>query len=273
MNIARFFSPTYLRRGLSELKETRDRANRLEVHINQLYSMLLLRHQISAIPPAHLQTRVSGYYNDFFGHGQSLINQLNAGLMAAGEERTLAQFDHILDFGCGCGRTLIPLAMHSANPSGLHGVDIDPEAVTWLAESYPQIGSVKLNAAWPAMLHEQETFDVVYAISVFTHLPEDMEQAWLADISRVSRKGGYALLTVHGNAFFHHLTPRAVQQVQQDGFFYASADTLTDGLPEYYRNSYHTERYIQERWSQHFDVVKVIPMGIDRQDLIVLRKS
>ncbi|SFE77426.1 class I SAM-dependent methyltransferase [Spirosoma endophyticum] len=273
MNMSNFFSFKYLKYGIAEVKETRNRARQNEVYIGQLHSLLMLRDQVSAIPPANLQIRVSGsYYTDFFLHGQSLINKMNHGLAASGVDRTLTQFENVLDFGCGCGRTLIPLAMRSINAKGIHGVDIDAEAVTWLTEHYSQVGSVKLNPSWPTMLHDDQTFDLVFAISVFTHLPEDMEHAWLADISRVLRQGGYALLTIHGDAFFHQLTPAAVQTVQQEGFFYASDDTCTDGLPQFYKNSYHTESYIQERWSQYFDVINVIPTGIDQQDLVILRK-
>lgn len=273
MNIIKLLSPKYLSHGFSELIKTRDRAKKLEVQVEQMYSLLMLRQQISAIPPNHLQIRVSGaYYNDFFLHGQYLLNKLNEGLAAAGAERTLEQVDTVLDFGCGCGRTLIPLSIRSANVKGIHGVDIDQEAIGWLAENYPQIGSAKVNPSWPPMLHENETFDIVYAISVFTHLPEDMEHAWLADISRVMRKGGYALLSIHGEAFFHQLSPSALQTVRDKGFFYASVDSHTNGLPQFYQDSYHLHSYIQDRWSQYFDVVKIIPQGVDKQDLVILRK-
>ncbi|WP_461117185.1 class I SAM-dependent methyltransferase [Spirosoma jeollabukense] len=271
--MSNFFSFKYLKQGIAEVKETRNRARQNEVYIGQLHSLLMLQDQISAIPPANLQIRVSGsYYTDFFLHGQSLINKMNHGLAVSGIDRTLTQFENVLDFGCGCGRTLIPLALRSTNAKGIHGVDIDAEAVTWLSEHYSQVGSVKLNPSWPAMLHDDQTFDLVFAISVFTHLPEDMEQAWLADISRVLRQGGYALLTIHGDAFFHQLGSTAVQTIRQAGFFYASEDTCTDGLPSFYKNSYHTESYIQERWSQYFDVINVISRGIDQQDLVILRK-
>jgi 2-polyprenyl-3-methyl-5-hydroxy-6-metoxy-1,4-benzoquinol methylase len=273
MNISNFFSFKYLKYGMAQIIETRDRAKRNEVYIGQLHSLLILRDQVSAIPPANLQIRVSGsYYKDFFLHGQSLINKMNNGLAVSGVDRTLMQFENILDFGCGCGRTLIPLAICPNNTKGIHGVDIDAEAVTWLSEHYSQIGSVKVNPSWPAMLHDDQSFDLVFAISVFTHLPEDMEHAWLADISRVMRIGGYALLTIHGEAFFHQLSPAAVKTVQQEGFFYAPDDTCTDGLPQFYKNSYHIESYIHERWSQYFEVINVIPKGIDNQDLVVLRK-
>lgn len=268
-----WLSPAKLLTRFHELKDMHQRLKRMEVHTEQLYSLLQLNGLAPAVPPVYLQVRVSGdYYTDFFLHGQFLINQLNAGLAAVGERRTLTEFANVLDFGCGCGRTLIPLALRAGRPASIHGVDIDAESVNWLATHYPQLGSVRVNPTWPAMPHEDARFDLLYAISVFTHLPEAMEHAWLADIARVLKRGGYALLTVHGEAFFGAIAGRAAHQVQREGFAYVAEDTATDGLPEFYKNSYHTAAYIQKQWSLYFDVVRIIPKGLDRQDLVVLRK-
>ncbi len=267
------FSPQRLLTQFYELTSLPQRLRQMEVHTKQLHSLLQLNGLALAVPPVHLQVRVSGaYYNDFFLHGQFLLDQLDAGLTVVNETRSCIDFDNVLDFGCGCGRTLIPLTLRSRRPAGVHGVDIDPEAVDWLAGHYPQLGSVRVNPTWPTMPHADAQFDLLYAISVFTHLPEAMEQAWLADISRVLKPGGYALLTVHGEAFFDAIARQAAHQVRQNGFVYVAGDTLTDGLPEFYRNSYHTASYIRAQWRQYFDVLRIIPKGLDQQDLVVLRK-
>ena len=224
------FSPQRLLTQFYELTSLPQRLRQMEVHTKQLHSLLQLNGLALAVPPVHLQVRVSGaYYNDFFLHGQFLLDQLDAGLTVVNETRSCIDFDNVLDFGCGCGRTLIPLTLRSRRPAGVHGVDIDPEAVDWLAGHYPQLGSVRVNPTWPTMPHADAQFDLLYAISVF-------------------------------------------HQVRQNGFVYVAGDTLTDGLPEFYRNSYHTASYIRAQWRQYFDVLRIIPKGLDQQDLVVLRK-
>ena len=42
-------------------------------------------------------------------------------------------------------------------------------------------------------------FDVVYSISVFTHLDEHMQDQWLSELRRVLKMDGVLLFTVHGS--------------------------------------------------------------------------
>jgi len=42
----------------------------------------------------------------------------------------------------------------------------------------------------PPMSYEDNMFDFVYSISIFTHLPEDMQFAWLQELQRITKPGG-----------------------------------------------------------------------------------
>jgi SAM-dependent methyltransferase len=125
----------------------------------------------------------------------------------------------VLDIGCGCGRIAQPLARYLDASGGYEGFDIVPELVHWCQENitsrwphftfqlvplrnqmYRRAGASASAYRFP---YANESFDLVVATSVFTHmLPADVEN-YTREISRVLRRGGRALIT------FFLLTPES----------------------------------------------------------------
>lgn len=97
----------------------------------------------------------------------------------------------VLEFGAGCGR--VARWWIERSPAAFHGCDIHPKLVAWcqghLAGDFRQ---TKLDPPTP---YEDGAFDLVYALSVFTHMHEANASAWLAELARIVRPGGLALLT------------------------------------------------------------------------------
>ncbi|WP_327432514.1 class I SAM-dependent methyltransferase [Streptomyces sp. NBC_01236] len=119
----------------------------------------------------------------------------------------LAPDSHVLDVGCGSGAMPI-LLRERLGPDGRYtGFEVDRPTVEWcqrhLADdrfrffhhdywnaTYNPAGTREL--AWPV---EDASVDVVLLKSIFTHmLPEDVD-FYLAEIGRVLRPGGKALVT------------------------------------------------------------------------------
>jgi SAM-dependent methyltransferase len=224
-------------------------------------------------PPAHLQRRVVGtYVPQFVLVGDQTIRDFNAVLSR--ESKTFADFQQILDFGCGCGRLL--RSVSEAYPkAALTGIDIDKEAIDWLATSYVQFGRFVVAPHAPPAPIDDATFDLVYGVSVFTHLPERMQFEWLAELRRITKPGAFLLLTVHGENYLK-MFPEEKQKgaYQRGGFLYNDDAGITDGLPDFYKNSYHTESYIRSRWSKHLEIVSYTPLGLENyQDIVLCRWS
>lgn len=85
-------------------------------------------------------------------------------------------------------------------PAQLFGTDIDGESIDWCQSKLGHMATFTVNGFWPPLPFADGFFDVIYSISVFTHLPEDMQTAWLAELRRVAKPGGLLLLTVHSPA-------------------------------------------------------------------------
>jgi SAM-dependent methyltransferase len=52
-----------------------------------------------------------------------------------------------------------------------------------------------------------QSFDFIYALSIFTHLTEPLQSFWVEELGRVLRPGGHLLLTVHGESYLPELAP------------------------------------------------------------------
>lgn len=223
-------------------------------------------------PPPHLQIRVSGeYYPRFIKHGEILLGYLSAALCCVGKD--FASFDKVLDFGCGCARVLRALHYQAVPSQKLYGTDIDAEAIEWCRTHYSKVAEFSVNATVPPMDYADDTFDLVYSVSIFTHLPEDMQYFWLKELQRITKPRGYLLLTTHGEKHFQRVPQESRRAALEKGFYYDLIGN-TEGLPDFYQAAYHTPEYIRSRWSDYFDIINIQERAMDnRQDIVLCRKQ
>ena len=59
---------------------------------------------------------------------------------------------------------------------------------------------MRVNPWLPPLPFADGAFDLVIVISVFTHLPRDSQDAWLAELERVTGPGTVVIATVHGDS-------------------------------------------------------------------------
>lgn len=223
------------------------------------------------IPPAHLRKRVQGHelLSRFIKVGELVAGNI---LDTINQNFELNEQSHILDFGCGCGRII--REFHKSFIHGkFYGTDIDQEAIVWCRQNISQIGEFVTNEELPPLPFDDEFFDFVYSISVFTHLPEDMQFAWLDELRRVTKLGGYLLLTTHGDEPFPGGPERIHKKFRETGFHYSRGAGM-QGLPDFYQTTFHTEAYIRRQWSQFFEIIMIKKKGIGgRQDLILCKRT
>jgi SAM-dependent methyltransferase len=155
-----------------------------------------------------------------------------------------------------------------------YGSDIDEEAISWCRSNISGTAAFDTNGFWPPLQYSDNFFDLVYSVSIFTHLPEEMQNAWLSEPRRVTKPGGYLLLTVQGSDLFpsEHLPREAAEEFEQRGFYYIIGDK-TEGLPDFYRTTIHSDAYIVSRWSEFFEIVSIRKKGLNRhQDIVVCKR-
>jgi SAM-dependent methyltransferase len=101
----------------------------------------------------------------------------------------LPEAPRILDFGCGLGSTLLAFQRNLPSAS-CYGCDVKNDAIRWLASNHDEL-TVTRNNPLPPLPDEFSGFDFIYAISVWTHMPEASCSAWIAHMhSRLNPRGG-----------------------------------------------------------------------------------
>jgi SAM-dependent methyltransferase len=230
------------------------------------------------LPPAALRKRVHGSEDasSFVREGSTAFVRLQR-VLEEYFSRSIADFSHVLDWGCGSGRVLRYFAGGAAKVTG---IDIDPQAIDWCRQALPLCEFVAVNPDPPVPL-PAGTFDLIYAISVLTHLREADHIRWLEELHRISQPNAVILLTTFGDTgWWRGRLPwnlYAAWRVDHEGFYNAGPNKDIDetGVADhdYYRNVFVSHDYISRNWSRHFDIVDILPGAIGNlQDLVILRR-
>ena len=221
-----------------------------------------------AIPPADLIYLVSGHRNPqrFLQTGRS-INEAIRRLLQK-HDLKIERFGTILDFGCGVGR--IMRHWRSIKGPEWHGTDYNPALVDW-CKDHLKFSEFRVNTLSGELPYAANTFDFIYAFSVFTHLSEPLQFFWMNELSRVLKPGGYIWFTTHGEYYFPSMEPEEKQQ-------FANGELVVREQQQAGSNFcavFHPTRYVHEKLARNFTVVDFIPggeQGDSLQDIHLVRK-
>lgn len=220
-----------------------------------------------AVPPKKLIHLVAGTDDIlwFLKKGRQGIEDITNVLRK--NHLNIAQFDAILDFGCGCGRVM----RHFKFPNKIFGTDYNQELIDWNKKNIP-FGEFETNLSYPPLKYKNSQFDFIYSFSVFTHLVESQQAEWMKELSRVLKPGGYLLISVHGEYFYQtfNLNPGDMEKIKNGQL------VVTGGKPGSNQCcAAHPEKYVRDQLSKGFEIIDFIPKGATTcayQDIYLLRK-
>jgi SAM-dependent methyltransferase len=240
-----------------------------------------------AVPPRRLRARAGAPgAHAFTEGGRQTAAELAALLEAAGVKP--ASLGAVLDFGCGAARVL-PHVAALAPDAECSGCDVDETAIHWAAR-HRSGPTWSLTSFHPPLPYPSDTFDLIYSVSVFSHLARGVAQAWLNELARVLAPGGTALLSVHGPHAFERFrrgdvttswcAPAVFQRgpLRQDEFLftpYARSffnDADLPGVGRDYGLAFQGPAYARATWGRSLQVVEVRAQALtDWQDVVVCR--
>jgi SAM-dependent methyltransferase len=224
------------------------------------------------LPPPEMVGLVAGdsRREDFFRYGRYAATWIAEMLERNGVSPS--GLGSLLDFGCGCGRVI--RHWPGFTNAQLSGCDYNPYLVRWCAENLP-FGDFRVNELEPPLPFEDESFDLVYSLSIFTHLHADLQRPWIDELTRVTKPGGVLLPTFHGrsrvefmygNDLYDRVAPRfeAGELVVLEGAAAGSNECAV----------YHPERYVRDVLGQDLELLDFSPAGaLDiQQDAVLFRK-
>ncbi len=220
------------------------------------------------IPPPRLMHLVAGSEDVgwFLRSGVEAAHAIKVALARHG--RWPEASEALLDFGCGVGRVL----RHWSYLDGpeVHGTDYNPALVAWCRQELP-FARLATNAIDGPLAYPEAKFDLVYALSVFTHLSEPLQGFWMAELRRVLKPGGVAFLTTHGDYYRPQLSADDRGRYDAGELVVVKADRDGSNCCA----AFHPEAYARGAWSAGFEVLDFLPEGAagnPRQDVWLLRR-
>ena len=220
------------------------------------------------VPPPRLRVEVAGTPEvEWFlesGRRQAEIVRSAADRNGA----PLESAGRMLDFGCGCGRVL--RHWHELDRTRVHGCDIDPRMVAWCAENLP-FAQVTVNALSPPLPYEDSSFGLVHAFSVMTHLSEELQHAWLKELRRILRPGGYFLFSTLGE---YYASRNRLSAAERDAFANGDLVVLYErSAGTSLCSAYHPPEYVRHTLARDLEHVTFRASADDgRHDIHLLRK-
>jgi SAM-dependent methyltransferase len=219
------------------------------------------------LPPPELVALVTGMpqVQPFYWSGLLGARCIKGLLNKNGFDMT--RFSTILDFGCGCGRVL--RHWQTLNGPRLFGTDYNPYLINWCRRAFP-FAQFSTNDLSPPLAYADAQFDLVYTISIFTHLEASLQFSWITELSRVLKPGGILFLTVHGTTHTSSL-PLAQQQQFAAGEMVVYSPELSGSNR---CTAYHPEVYVRNVLARELTVIDFIPGGAKdaNQDVFLLQK-
>ena len=215
------------------------------------------------LPPPRLRLTVAGTADPewFLSSGRAAADSIRDALPVE-----LESLGAVLDFGCGCGRVV---RWWQELPGEVHGTDYNPGLVAWCRANLP-FATFDVNAIEPPLPYARDRFDLVYALSVLTHLPEPTQVAWLHELHRVSRE--WVLVTVHGDVYRERLTADERAAFDAGDVVVRWGEVPGTNLC----TTFHPRAAVERLVAGRFEIVTFVPEGArgnPQQDLYLLRRT
>lgn len=244
------------------------------------------------LPPNHnLRTTSSKTIRHYYESGLTTLMPIVTSALTFGVD--LDQPVRILDFGCGVARQMLHLKRLYPNVQA-YGCDVNDDAIAFMKRAY--LVQTYASSFDPPLIYDDKTFDLIYSVSIFSHLSEEDGKIWLAELKRITKPGAILCLTF--NSFTSLRTSHkqglrlqcTAENLQQNGLWFdadrasfdlsKSAQSVSSfgagliGITRIYGEMF----YSGERATRLFEeaglkVISIVPGVIDRlQDLAVLRR-
>ena len=159
-------------------------------------------------------------------------------------DQPLLKMDNVLEFAAGFGRFTRHLAR--VMPDRVTCADVLPGTIDFLREQF----GVKtiLSTHNPASVIFPAQYDLVFVLSMFTHLPASRWQPWLRALAAAVKPGGLLVFSVSNEPAARELG----LSFDQDGTHFIGSSESPSLDIEVYGTMYTTRQFVEEQVEQTF---------------------
>jgi ubiquinone/menaquinone biosynthesis C-methylase UbiE len=243
---------------------------------------------LPTMPSAETQARYTGAVG--FGEAYDVYQLFKRILNVHGKD--ISRIGNMMDFGCGWSR-YIRLFLKDVPAKNIYGVDVDTEVLKVSQDSNLGCNLSLVNPMPPSQFADN-TFDFIYAYSVFSHISEESHLRWLAEFKRILKPGGVVIATTRARGFILECaenrklkeipfymkyivtafpdTAESLRKYDAGEYTYSTYAGLD--LP-HYGEACIPRKYVYNEWCKYFSDVDFIDAGIHRvspQHMIVAQK-
>jgi SAM-dependent methyltransferase len=249
-----------------------------------------LRSIMPGFPPPEVQLQFAGASGDDTMRDAFNIYCLVKSLASQYLPRPMRS---VMEFGSGWGR-IIRCFSRDMDRQNLQGIDCMPAAIDICKTTNPY-AQFRLVDPFPPTTLANDSFDVVYAYSVFSHLSEEAHMRWLEEFKRLLRPGGLLIATTRPREFVlacQKAREEGEQRFWAQGLVVAFRDT-SDALARFDRGEFLYEaiggggvldasffgeaciprQYVVANWPRFLEFVDYLDdRALCQQNVIVARK-
>ncbi len=204
---------------------------------------------------------------DYLADGWRTLSELM--LLLEAVDQPLLKTRRVLEFASGHGRFTRHL-VKALGPARVVVSDVVPSAVAFSRETFGVDGflstSVPEDVQWP------DRYDLVFVLSLFSHLPRSTWSRWLKVLYEAVAPGGLLVFSTHGikAADFDHVT------LDQEGYFFAASSESTAIDEQEYGTTFTSEAFVMARIAETVGADRLVhkaPVHFwNHQDAYVLRR-
>jgi SAM-dependent methyltransferase len=227
---------------------------------------------VAPLPPAELRRRMIGDerdYNTELGRitRDELISMLPEPWDWSGKR--------VLDLGCGTGRVLRHFHAE-AELAEFHGCDIHAPSIEWLRGRMTMPVELFVAPERPPLPVPDGHYDLILALSVFTHITDAWAE-WLLEVHRVLSEDGVFICTFQGGGMRDQTRAAPWHEEWSDRRFgmnvLNAGLSWADGGP----SVWHAPWWIRAHWGRAFEIEELRPHGFTTGDttgpgVVLMRK-
>jgi ubiquinone/menaquinone biosynthesis C-methylase UbiE len=226
------------------------------------------KHSDVVLPPDYLMYEsFQMNYDKYYNGGRNMAKNLSEYF----KKHIELKDKNVLDWGCGPGRIIRHMPEVINNGCQFFATDYNKNSIDWCSKNLPniQFNKNELEAKLP---YEDNSMDVIYGISIFTHLSEQMHYNWFNELLRILKPKGIMLLTMHGDNFKVKLTETELSDYNQGNLVVRGS--IKEGHRTY--AAFHPEAFVKDLFKattvlEHIQLTSDTKFWVP-QDIWIIRK-